>query len=177
MGLFGRNRRPSASRVAEGGPDHSSSSSANAAANTSSSITTGTAKSQPQPHESKQKAKKTEDPLDLFGADSDDSDDDATIDRYANGDDNGELLDEQQELAAESKKVSTLLSKVSLSSPRWTIWWSAGCHSVLCECVALPRRALQKVRHGRLGQHLGARVPRHGMYIVSGLPCLVSVSL
>lgn len=172
MGLFGRNRRPSASRVAEGGPDLSSSSSANAAANTSSSTTAGTGavKSQPQPHESKQKVKKSEDPLDLFGADSDDSDDDATINRYANGDDDGEPLDEQQALATESKKVSTLLSKVSSLSPRWTIWWSAGCHSVVCECVALPRRALQEVRYGWFGQHLGARVSRHGMYVVSGLP-------
>lgn len=108
MGLFGRNRRPSTSRVAEGGPDLSSSAG-------SAATGAGAKFQQAQPDESKpqKNAKKTtEDPLDLFGADSDDSDDDATIDRYANGD-GDEALDEQEALAAESKKVSTLLSKVS----------------------------------------------------------------
>lgn len=104
MGLFGRTRRPSASRIAEGGPELSSSraNGTNGPSSTSGS-SAAAAKSQ--------KPKKTEDPLDLFGAGSDDSDDDATIDRYANGDD--EALDEQQALEAEGKKVSTLLSKVS----------------------------------------------------------------
>lgn len=96
MGLFGRTRRPSTTRIAEGG------SGSELPASNSAPLS---------------KKKTNDDSLDLFGADSDESDDDATIDRYANGaaPDDVDALDEQQALDAESKKVSTLLSKVRTS--------------------------------------------------------------
>lgn len=100
MGLFSRRRRPSVTRIAEGGgpevplPATPLSSSAAAAAAAT---------------------KKPDASLDLFGADSDDSDDDATIDRYANGatpDDSDDAFDDERAVEAESRKVTTLLSKV-----------------------------------------------------------------
>ncbi|TYZ63340.1 hypothetical protein PybrP1_012879 [[Pythium] brassicae (nom. inval.)] len=103
MGLFGRRRRPSVTRVAEGGPEPP-------LPTTPSPSSVAPAASAAVPK------KKPDESLDLFGADSDDSDDDATIDRYANGatpDDDDDAPDEQRALEAESKKVSTLLSKLS----------------------------------------------------------------
>lgn len=109
MGLFGRARRPSTSRIAEGGPattDGSALAPGSSGGKAATKYAQATTK--------KSAAATTGESLELFGADSDDSDDDATIERYANGaaPDRDEV-DEQEALAAESKKVSTLLSKVA----------------------------------------------------------------
>ncbi|KAJ0393312.1 hypothetical protein P43SY_009980 [Pythium insidiosum] len=94
MGIFNRSRRPSRSKVAEGGEGLVGDAAPAAAGGGGGA---GAASD-----------------LALFGADSDESDDDATIERYAgggpsamdDGDDAGEKDDE-------SRKVSTLLSKLS----------------------------------------------------------------
>ncbi|GMF13549.1 unnamed protein product [Phytophthora lilii] len=93
MGLFGKKDR--SSRVAEGGGG------ALAAASPAATSSTASAKG------------KNGDKMDLelFGADSDDSDDEATINRYAkDGDD--ESMDEQEAVEAEKRKVAVLNSKV-----------------------------------------------------------------
>ncbi|KAG7390019.1 hypothetical protein PHYPSEUDO_008981 [Phytophthora pseudosyringae] len=88
MGLFGK--KGNGSRVAEGGGGALASASASTAA---------------------PKGKNRDKPvnLELFGADSDESDDDATIDRYAK---DGEERDEKEAAEAEKRKVAVLNSKV-----------------------------------------------------------------
>ncbi|KUF84824.1 E3 ubiquitin-protein ligase HERC6 [Phytophthora nicotianae] len=89
MGLFGK--KGNGSRVAEGG---------GGALAAASPLTTA----------SPLKGKSGD--LELFGADSDDSDDDATIDRYAK-DGGDEEMDEKEAAEAEKRKVAVLNSKLS----------------------------------------------------------------
>uniref|UniRef100_K3X146 EF-hand domain-containing protein n=1 Tax=Globisporangium ultimum (strain ATCC 200006 / CBS 805.95 / DAOM BR144) TaxID=431595 RepID=K3X146_GLOUD len=91
------------SRIAEGGPPDATppKSLPQITAQQDTSASTKT-------HAKEPSAKKDE--LELFGADSDESDDDATIDRYA-GDGAGDVTEDAPD--TESKKVSTLLSKLS----------------------------------------------------------------
>ncbi|KUF98154.1 UDP-glycosyltransferase 84A4 [Phytophthora nicotianae] len=88
MGLFGK--KGNGSRVAEGG---------GGALAAASPLTTA----------SPLKGKSGD--LELFGADSDDSDDDATIDRYAK-DGGDEEMDEKEAAEAEKRKVAVLNSKL-----------------------------------------------------------------
>ncbi|GLE06894.1 hypothetical protein PINS_up016563 [Pythium insidiosum] len=97
MGIFNRSRRPSRSKVAEGGEGllgDTGSRSTGAGAGAGSD---------------------TKQDLSLFGADSDESDDDATIERYAGGASAKDDGDDGDGAGAddESRKVSTLLSKLS----------------------------------------------------------------
>ncbi|KAG6574729.1 uncharacterized protein IUM83_10910 [Phytophthora cinnamomi] len=93
MGLFGK-KGNNAVRVAEGG--------GGALAMTSPSTAAATSE------KSKDGDKMN---LELFGADSDESDDEATIDRYAKEGD--EDLDEEEAAEAEKRKVAVLNSKLS----------------------------------------------------------------
>ncbi|KAL4086684.1 hypothetical protein PRIC1_013746 [Phytophthora ramorum] len=92
MGLFGRKERQrTSSRVAEGG---------------------GGSLAAPSPSTAATSAKGKNGDLDLFGADSDESDDEATIERYAK-DGGDESLNEEEAAEAEKRKVAVLNSKLS----------------------------------------------------------------
>ncbi|KAL4164322.1 hypothetical protein KRP22_004189 [Phytophthora ramorum] len=92
MGLFGRKERQrTSSRVAEGG---------------------GGSLAAPSPSTAASSAKGKNGDLDLFGADSDESDDEATIERYAK-DGGDESLNEAEAAEAEKRKVAVLNSKLS----------------------------------------------------------------
>lgn len=90
MGLLRRSRRPSTNRIAEGGDGSKDSPVASSPSPTKSEAPTAAAA--------------LSDDLDLFGADSEASDDEATIARYAS---EHELNEED-----EGKTVSALTSKV-----------------------------------------------------------------
>jgi hypothetical protein len=140
MGLFGKKDR--SSRVAEGGGGALAAASPAAA---------------PPP-------KGNTGSLELFGADSDESDDEATIDRYAKEGD--ESLDEEEAAEAEKRKVAVLNAKVRNAAvvcdkKGW------GAEAAFCEAVA--GGAVQEVRHRRVGQYICARVLGHGAAQVRGL--------
>lgn len=116
MGLLGR-RRGSANRVAEGGGEAPASSS-------------------PVPTKPKQSGEN----LELFGADSDESDDEAAIARYLD-DVEGENAEDAAD--AESRKVSVLTSKV-----RAYFGLQRGQRDVKlkrCATTAFPRRAVCQI--------------------------------
>ncbi|GMF41948.1 unnamed protein product [Phytophthora fragariaefolia] len=94
MGLFGR--KSSGARVAEGGGGALAAASPSTAGERTDAKAKGADKMN----------------LELFGADSDDSDDDATIDRYAK--DGDESMNEEEAAEAEKRKVAVLNSKVGL---------------------------------------------------------------
>jgi hypothetical protein len=64
--------------------------------------------------------KSKKDELELFGDDSDESDDDATIERYAGG---ASAQDQVEDKEVESKRVSTLTSKVMIQITVYEIHW------------------------------------------------------
>lgn len=102
MGLFGR-KRAASNRVAEGGGEEGLS---RGAVPSGGGASSSSLVDRPKP-------KAAAESLDIFGADSDESDDDAAIAKYLDdvGDGNG---DDAQDIDAENRKVSVLTSKASL---------------------------------------------------------------